>query len=107
MKVTIPYQASFSGETINAKTMEREVEASIMKGLERVKFTKATSLVYICFRVDVPVKMVVAGTVILQCIRRKFPEFEPKALFINNVPSPALVVEIEFGSFSDLGDAFL
>ena len=64
------------------------------------------SLLYICFNTDRPIKAISAGMVVLGCIKKKFPQYAPSAVLINTLPSQKLTIEIEFGSFMDIGKAF-
>lgn len=98
----MPYHPGLESMDVNAKKMELQTEPAIMKALEEINPTAESSLVSICFQIDIKINCIVAGVVILHCIEKKFPEFRPKALYINTVPSPAMSVEIEFGSFRDM-----
>ena len=107
MKTTIAYHPGFNDFYVDAKKMELNVERTVMAGLEGISLGAEDTLVNITYRVDVPVKIVVASTVLLACITKRFPKFRPKAMLIHSVPSPALAIDIEFGSFRDIGRAFV
>jgi len=109
VKITIPYTPDFSQPEkgfVDAKKMQLLTEQRIMEQLDQISSCPEASLLYICFHVDLPIKTVLASVVILNCIKKKFPDYQPKAMFINTLPSPALAIDIEFGNFRDIARAF-
>jgi len=110
MKISIPYNPALSSTETSRERKEKrdtEVAQAIKEQLDTISVGPEDSLLHICFLVDTPIRVIIACMFVLRCIRERFPHYEPKAVLINTMPSPSLAVEIEFGSFRDIGRSFV
>ena len=110
MKITIPYEPALASDGKSygeVKTREIELEQAIKRELQEVSVSNEDTLLHICFRVDTPIRGLAACMFLLRCIRERFPQYEPKAMLVQTVPSVTLAVDIEFGSFRDIGKGFI
>lgn len=106
MKITIPYQPELwqaGNGPVDTKTLQDRTEKIVMKGLGTMASCPEARLLYVCFQGEGPVKIIMLGVVILSCIQKKFPEYQPRALWINRLPSKSQSIEIEFANFRDIG----
>ena len=99
MKIKVPYQEGRKGRL-------RGIEELLDQELQDIKRCPTGRLLYILFYVDEPIKVILASMEVLNCITKRFPEYRPKSILTNTIPSPMQAIEIEFGSFRDIGREF-
>jgi len=100
MKIRVPYQEGAKGKL-------RGVEELLEQELQEIRSCPRGGLLHILFYVDEPIKVIVASMEVLSCIAKRFPDYRPKAILSNTVPAAKLAIEIEFGSFRDIGKGFV